>query len=537
VTDVKLIHLGLTVCICASLTAELACAGSADTSQATQCQQLVNADFSEVAEAPTQVTSSSLIAPASEALGYCRATGYVAPNVGFELRLPTAWNGKLMYVGSGGHGGFLNADACSPHLKRGYACIVSDMGHQSTALDAKWAYNNLQAEIDWGYRGTHVAALAGKAIVSRFYSKDPVRSYYIGCSTGGRQGLQEAQRFPWDFDGIIAGAPPTRLADLYVTFAWGQRVTHDDAGHPLLGTSELKLLTDGALAKCDANDGLKDGIIGAPMSCSFRPSELVCTAGQESNCLTPRQVRAAEQVYSGPTNSDGKSLFGGGALPGSEHGGAWNAEHGGNWGIYYLGRPDKAALYAPLTLDGLRYLFFSPDPGPTWKITDFDFEEDYKRLDVMQSLYDASNPDLGRFKAAGGKLIIYQGYNDLSILPHWTFDYYTKVERVMGGKERTQDFLRVFALPGVEHCAGGAGADNVDYVSYLEDWVERGRAPDKLIAFRLRDGDRASRPAVEYPIPASDVAFSRPVYPYPLGVRYKGKGDPNSADNFAPSKK
>jgi feruloyl esterase len=499
------------------------------------CSALAGHDFSTVQDAPTQLTSAAPVAAADGLPAYCNVIGYVTPQVGFEIALPALWNGKLIELGCGGHCGDFSryfSASCGGSLHKGYACIMSDMGHKGTGGDGLWASDNLQATVDWGYRATHVVALAGKAIARKFYDKPLVHAYFSGCSTGGRQALQEAQRFPWDFDGIIAGAPPIRLADLYVTFAWGQRVTHDAAGKPLLTMADLKLLTDGALAKCDLDDGVRDGIISSPFSCPFKASDLACKPGQSTGCLSPEKVKAAEQIYSGPVDSQGKSLFGAGAPPGSEFGGPWNEENGGNWGIYYLGKDGGAAAYSALTQEGLRVLFFSPPQPGNWTIRDFDFDKDYKRLDVMQSLYDSSNPDLSRFKSAGGKMLIYHGFNDLSILPQWIIRYYESVERVMGGREKTQSFVRLFSLPGVEHCSGGPGADTIDYLTYLENWVEQGKQPDRLVAAHLKKADGAS--PVTFPLDSSIVAFTRPVYPYPIKAKYLGHGDPNDAANFGP---
>ncbi len=507
------------------------------TPTAAECKALESADFSGVQDAPTQITEAVSAKASDELPGYCRITGYVAPQVGIKLALPENWNSKLIEMGCGGHCGHLSdaqlSASCGEPLRKGYACIISDTGHKGTGGDGLWAYNNLQAIVDWAYRAPHVTALAGKAITQSFYKKPPTHSYFSGCSTGGRQALQEAQRFPWDFDGIIAGAPPIRLADLYVTFAWGQRVAHDAAGKPLLSIADLKLLTDGALARCDLDDGIRDGIISNPFTCPFRAADLACKKGQTTGCLTPEKVQAAEKIYSGPVDAAGHSLFGAGAAPGSELGEPELEKSGGDWGIYYLGTDQAPAAYADLTQEGLKYLFFSPAQSASWTIRQFDFDKDYKRLDVMQSLYDSSNPDLNRFKNAGGKMLIYGGLNDLSILPQWVIRYYQNVERVMGGRQQTQDFLRLYSLPGVEHCAGGPGADRVDYLTYLENWVERGNAPGKLVAAHLKKVDRAHPPS--FPLDPVLVQFTRPVYPYPTRAKYLGHGDPNDAASFGPT--
>lgn len=501
------------------------------------CDGLVRADFSGVPEAPTQITEASSVEVSERLPAYCKVTGYVAPQVGFKLALPEKWNGKFIAIGCGGHCGYLSdeelAASCGEAVGRGYACIVSDMGHRGSGGDGLWAHHNLQATMDWGFRGTHVVAVAGKAIAETFYRKPPAYAYFAGCSTGGRQALQEAQRFPWDFDGIIAGAPPIRLADLYVTFAWGQRAGRDAAGKPLLSLADLKLLTGGALARCDLDDGLRDGVISSPFQCPFRAADVACKKGQTSGCLTPDKVQAAQKIYSGPVDGTGRSLFEAGATPGSESGGPDLEKYGGNWGVYYLGNGQEPAAYAGLTQDGLRDLFFSPAQSASWTIRQFDFDEDSRRLDVMQSLYDSSNPDLSRFRQAGGKLLIYHGLNDLSILPQWIIRYYEKVERVMGGREQTQSFARLFTLPGVEHCFGGPGADTVDYLTALERWVERGEAPDRLTAHHRKSTERGT--PITFAVGPEDIAFSRPVYPYPVRVRYRGKGDPNEAGSFEAS--
>lgn len=509
-----------------------------DASVTAQCKALEGADFSGVQDAPTQVTEAKLVESTGSAPGYCQVQGYVTPQVGFELRLPVAnWNKKFIEFGCSGHCGAIGLEGspneCDAPLRKGYACIASDMGHKGTGGDGLWSLNNLQAKLDWGFRATHVVALAGKAISEHYYQGTPKKSYFWGCSTGGRQALQEAQRFPWDFDGIIAGAPPVNLSTLYMTFAWGILATHDTDGKPLLGKADLKLVTDAAIAKCDLDDGLKDGIISDPPRCRFDPAELTCKANQTSSCLTRVQVDAVKKVYTGPMTSGGVKLSPGGPMPGSEYG-RWNDEWGGNWSVAYLGTSGKPAAYEPLVTEGLRDLFFLPEFGAAWKLSDFDFDRDYKRMGIMESLYDSSNPDLRKFKAAGGKLLSYQGTNDISVLPQITEDYYETVERTMGGREATQSFFRLFVLPGVEHCGGGDGADTVDYLSALESWVEDGKAPDRLIAAHMKSQRTTEIP--KFPVAPSQVQFTRPVYPYPTKAKYQGRGDPNDAASFGPAK-
>jgi Tannase and feruloyl esterase len=504
-----------------------------ETDVSAQCKSLESADFSNIFDAPTQIAKAKMVEAKGEAPAYCQVQGYVTPQVGFELRLPTAnWNKKFIEIGCGGHCGDTNWTYWR-HSEKGYACIVSDAGHKGTGSDGLWGYSNLQAKLDWGYRAAHVVALAGKAITEHFYQEAAKKSYFMGCSTGGRQALQEAQRFPWDFDGIIAGAPPVNLSTVYMTFAWGILATHDKRGKPLLGKVDLKLVTDAAIAQCDLDDGVKDGTIGDPRHCRFDPAELTCKANQTTACLTPVQVDAVKKVYAGPMISEGVKLSLGGPLPGSEYG-RWNDNSGGGWSVAYLGVDGKPATYEPLVIAGLEYLFFSPELGSSRKLIDFDFDRDYKRMGVMESLYDSSNPDLRKFKAAGGKLLSYQGTNDISVLPQITEDYYETVERTKGGREATQSFYRLLVLPGVEHCGGGDGADTVDYLSTLEAWVEDGKAPDRLMAAHMKKNHTLDD-MPSFPLDPNQVQFTRPVYPYSTRAKYRGRGDPNVAESFGPS--
>ncbi len=482
-----------------------------------QCNALAHSDFSRVQDAPTQITEARWVTANTDIPAHCRVQGYVAPQVGFDIRMPEHWNRKLLMIGCGGYcGGLSSQDSvCDAPLRNGYACVVSDMGHRSNSIaDGLWAYNNLQAKIDFGYRATHVATLAGKAITEETYRSAPDRSYFFGCSTGGRQALVSAQRFPWDFDGIIAGDPPVDYSMPFV-YALGTTITYAGPdGTPLLTQSALQLLHEAGLAKCDLSDGLKDGIIANPRSCRFDPGELACKAGKGASCLTDAQVAAARKVYAGVSTPTGELLYPGAAV-GSELN--WNGSFGGDLEQHFV--------------TAFQYLRFMPDAGPTWKVADFDARRDYKRFGMADALSSASNPDLRKFKAAGGKLLMYGGWNDTLITPGSVIDYYETVERTMGGRKVTQDFLRLFMIPGMNHCTGGDGAYAVDYLSYLEAWVEKGEAPNKLIGAHLKPEDPGR---LDFPLDPARIQFSRPVYPYPSYAKYLGHGDPNSAASFGP---
>ena len=507
--------------LCACGLARAAAADSTD-----RCTQLKSADFSDLPDAPTQIVDMRAFATTTALPANCRIQGYVAPQVGFVLQLPTfEWNGRLLMLGCGGTCGALalQASFCEASLRRGYACIVTDTGHAGNGGDALWSYNNLQAKIDFAYRAIHVAAVAGKAITERFYAARPRRSYFMGCSEGGRQGLVEAQRFPWDFDGILVGAPGLNETGYYMDEVWNLRAVAGSHGKPLLRAADLRLLHRAVLSACGKDDGASDSIIGNPLACHFDLSSLRCANNKADSCLTREQLAGVKKIYDGPTTSKGERVTPGGPSFGSEL----------NWIDAWVGTDEAAPWYTPESVsDPMRYMAFLPDAGPAWKYTDFDFDKDYRRLAIMESLYSGTNPDLRRFKAAGGKLLAYQGWADNLALPRETIDYYDTVVKTMGGRAETEGFFRLFMLPGVNHCGGGAGADAADFLDYLEAWVERGKAPDQILTAHVESDSTFFYPYHAFPSNSAQPTFTRPAYPYPLRAVYQGKGDPNDATSF-----
>jgi feruloyl esterase len=497
-----------------------------------RCEALAKEDFSTLLDAPTEIREAKLAKDLRDLLGSsaansdrlrtsigrvqsaCRVVGMVKPNVGFLLLMPVSnWNGKFLHVGCGGWCGSTNNEAVACALHPAYACVGTDMGH--TEPGGKWTLNNLQAQVDYSYRATHVATLAAKGILQRFYASAPRKSYFMGCSSGGYQAMVEAQRFPWDFDGIIAGAPDMDESELSVRGLWVQQNYLGPDGKPVLSQADLQLLHGAVLATCDMDDGVKDGIISAPYKCKFEPAELQCKSGQQTGCLSPRQVQAVKNIYSRPVNSKGQPISTQSVLPGSEL--EWT-EFANTWGETFFSETGILSV-----------------PGKEWKYTDFDFNRDYQRSGIGW-LFSDTNPDLRKFRDAGGKLLSYQGDTDMVEMPGALFDYYETVERVIGGRKATQDFYRLFSIPGMNHCTGGDGAFAIDYLSYLEAWVEKGQAPDVMIGAHvpgLRGFEGAS---LKMPLdPSTPVTFSRPVYPYPFYAKYKGTGDPNDAKSFAPA--
>jgi feruloyl esterase len=490
---------------------------------------LVQTDFSWIQDAPTEITSAQIVAPQESIPELCEVRGYVNSNVGFLLLLPSSsWNGKFLMVGCGGFCGDAELHArrdCPAGLRRGYACISTDMGHQG--LVGKWAHNNLQAEVDFGYRATHVTALAGKDVTQKFYGRAPTVSYYMGCSTGGRQGMVESQQFPWDFDGMVIGAPGINLTGVVRQMVWATIANHRNDGSLILEEADVRLLHESVLSSCDKDDDLADGFLSDPSGCSFAPSSLKCGTGGKTDCLSTEQIEAAANIYAGPLTSTGVPTYTGGAALGSEL--DWLAGRNGE----HITMTDEY-LYETFIADWFRYMFFYPDAGANWSLRDLNIDRDYKRMGMAEALLGGTNPDLRQFKASGGKMIIFQGLNDLQMQPKSIVDYYGLVERVIGGRDETQEFLRLFILPGVGHCSGGDGAYSVDYLSYIEDWVENGEAPDKLISERP-SGDEIP----EWLLPISNdpgqAKFRRPVFPYPHRAIYDGLGDPNDVKSFSRS--
>jgi Tannase and feruloyl esterase len=427
----------------------------------------------------------------------CRVVGRVQPAVNFEVWMPAAgWNGKFQAVGGGGFAGAISYGAMAVALERGYATASTDTGHSTPG--GSWALGHPELVIDFGYRAIHEMTVKAKSIVEAFYGNAPRLSYFVGCSTGGRQGLMEAQRYPNDYDGIVAGAPAniwTRLpaANLFAAAA----VLKDEATR--LPAAKLSVLHKGAIAACDARDGVTDGVIENPPACAFDPGSLQCTGEETDSCLTPSQVGAARKVYGSAANPRTREAFFPGMVPGSEL--TWSALVGG---------PQPLSL----AVDFYKYFVFS-DPNWDWKTMDFD-KDIAAGEEKAGKVLDAIDPDLRAFKARGGKLIMYHGWNDQLIPPLNTINYYDSVSKLMGASD-TDDFARMFMAPGMLHCAGGPGPNTFDALGALEQWVEHASKPSTIIASRSTDGI---------------VARTRPLCPYPQVATYTGSGSIDTAASF-----
>jgi feruloyl esterase len=439
---------------------------------------------------------------------FCRVAATLKPtsdsDIKVEVWLPAnGWNGKFQAVGNGGWAGTISYPAMAEALRRGYATTSTDTGH--VGATGTFALGHPEKFIDFAYRSEHEMSVKAKAIVSAFYGNAPKYSYWNGCSTGGRQGLHEAQRFPDDFDGIIAGAsanPRTYLNSWQISIA--QASLKDPAS--FIPPAKYPMIHQAVLAACDALDGVKDGLIGDPPKCKFDPKTIQCSStgsgqgGDDSSCLTAPQVEAARKIMSPIKDpKTGAEIFPG-FEPGTEL--AWAGLVGGS-------EPTGTAL------DQFKYVVFK---DPNWDWRTFDLVRDLaKANEVDKGTINAINADLSRFAGHGGKLLMYHGWSDGSVAPRASVNYYTSVVKTMGGPAKTSSWVRLFMAPGMGHCGGGEGPNTFDMVSALEQWVEHGKAPDQILASHATGGV---------------VDRTRPLCPYPQVATYKGSGSIDESASF-----
>lgn len=472
------------------------------------------------AKSPAGTTiTGAVVVPADGARPqYCRVDGHAASpgnEVNFRLGLPDGWNGKFLFQGVGGLGGTIaNLDAS---LARGYASASTDTGHVST--DPNWGTNRAK-EIDYGYRGTHVTAVASKAIAAAFYARPVQYAYFNGCSNGGRQAMMEVQRYPDDFDGVIGGHPATGTPmQVGRALVYQHMLASPDN---LLTTEKIELLDRATLAACDKADGLVDGLVTNPPACTFNPEALVCKGADGPDCLTAGQVTTVKKIYAGAKTADGKTYVSG--FPPGHEGGAtgWRAwitgavapAKQGDGSLAYEGArlPSGYGLMEP----NFRFLALDhDDPTFSWKVLNLD--RDLPRLKTMTEILSPLDPDLRPFKKSGGKLIMYHGWSDPGISAAGTVAYYEQMVDVVGGQKSADDFARLFMVPGMHHCGGGPGPNTFDMLPALEAWVEKGVAPAQVVASRVTDGK---------------TERTRPLCPHPQVARYRGTGSVDEAASF-----
>jgi feruloyl esterase len=425
----------------------------------------------------------------------CRVAATLKPtsdsDIKIEVWLPsTGWNGKLESVGNGAWAGNISYRDLATAVTAGWAAASTDTGHTETT--AAFVVGHPEKLIDFAYRSVHELTSAAKAITSAYYGKPPARAYFNGCSTGGRQALTEAQRYPDDYDGIVAGAAANYPSHLQGAQVWTAQMTHWHNGY--IPPAKYPLIHDAVLETCDALDGVKDRVLEDPRRCHFDPQALLCKGSDNDECLTAAQVEVARKIYAGP----GASIF-----PG--------LERGSELGWATLSGPKPMALAA----ETYQYLVFK---DPNWDYRKFDPARDIATAEkVIGPTMDAIDPNLKPFFKHGGKLLMYHGWADPGIAPENSVNYFTSVEDMVGGRLKAANSIRLFMVPGMGHCRGGDGTDDFDAIGTLAGWVESDKAPDHIPAAHKTKGA---------------IDRTRPLCSYPQTARYKGSGSTDDAANF-----
>ncbi|HET6971249.1 MAG TPA: tannase/feruloyl esterase family alpha/beta hydrolase [Phenylobacterium sp.] len=464
---------------------------------------------------------------------FCRVRGVSRPTadseIEFEVWLPQAgWTRRLHMVGNGGYSSNLYYAQMAQRLRTGDVAVATNTGHRGK--DLAFGIGHPEKIADFAHRAVHESAVAAKAVTAAYYGQPAAHSYFSGCSTGGYQALMEAQRYPDDFDGIIAGAPGNNRSALNMAFLWNYQANHraGDDLHPLLDAEDLKLIDRAVVARCDRLDGVADGVVNDPRICRFDVAALQCAKGRSAGCLSAEQVAAARRIYAGPRDAGtGKVIYPGYPFGAEGVMASADDDHPGWTG--YWANPDKPT--EPQRVDFFRYWVFD-DAKWNWWAFDWGRDVDAVRR-KMAATFDATSPNLRRFASRHGKLIMFMGWQDPVGAPPEAINYARAVHAATPGAD---GFLRLYMVPGMAHCAGGPGATNFssatrdstppvsdaahDMAIALQDWVEKGRAPAALIATHYA-GEKADR----------KVAFQRPLCPYPQVARYRG-GPPAQAASF-----
>jgi len=458
---------------------------------------------------------------------FCRVALDASPtpdsDIKIEVWMPASgWNHKFRGQGNGGFAGLIDYPGLAEAVKRGYASAATDTGHSGSPVDASWALGHPEKVIDFGNRGIHQMTMDAKAIISAFYGDHSQHNYFASCSDGGREALMEAQRFPEDYDGILAGAPANFWTHLLTDAMYNvEATTRDPASY--IPAAKMPTIAKAVLAACDAQDGVTDGVLNDPRQCHFDPETIACKGADAASCLTAPQVTALKSLYAGPHDSAGKQVF-----PGLEPGG----EDGfGGWSLWITGSSPTTSL---IYFFGHGYFSDMVYGQKDWDPKSFTVDNALKDAAKTEAALNATDPDLTPFKARGGKLIVYHGWSDAAIPPENAVNYYNSVNARLG-QGSVESFVRLYMVPGLQHCGGGPGANSFfgeggrglgdpehDIYAALEQWVEKNVAPQTIVATKYVDDN-----------PAHGVTMTRPLCAYPEVAKYKGSGDSNDAGNFA----
>ena len=509
-----------------TVSAKLAAASPTIPAQLTCSQLATLPSLVTIPGNPTSIDTATDVAASGTNPQYCDIKGMIAPQTHFEMKLPDkTWQGRYLQNGCGGYCGAVSAQnfpqPCDTELGGDFAMATDDEGHTSDSGiggAGLFSFNSQKLRKEYGYESEHSLDVVAKAIIKDFYGVGPNYSYFDGCSDGGREAMEVAERYPTDFNGIIAGAPEIIAGPLNAELqTWDYRVNVGPNGNAILTSAQMTTLHNAVIAACQGDDGVAgDGIITDPRNCNFNPQSIVCQNGQTANCLTQEQAKVAEEIYQGPVDPQGRHLYPGGLPLGSES----------SWAGFQIPvQPStapvpatNALVYSGLSLPYLRFMLNAPGqlgPDPSqWQFTDQGFRSMFPAANVQ----DAMSTDLSAFRRHGGKLIIWQGWADQAIPTYGTVDYYEDLAGRNGGFDSTQTFAQMFLFPTVAHCGGGYAGSSFDLVYPMVQWVENGTAPSQIIATDT----------------VNSTTVTRPVYPYPEVPMYKGTGSPNDASNFEP---
>src|SRR5580700_992819 len=514
---------------------------AADRAAAATCESLASLKLPETTITVAQsIPAGTYIAPNGQVFtdmpAFCRVAATLTPtldsDIGIEVWMPaSSWKGKFEGVGNGGFAGSIVYSALASGVKLGYATVSTDTGHTGTTYDGSFALGHPQKIIDFGYRSIHLMTVRGKQIAEAFYSENPQHSYFDGCSTGGRQALMEAQRFANDYDGIIAGDPVAYYTHHHVGGnLWVVRQMFNNPASTVFTTQDT-LLGNAVNSACDALDGVVDGVLNNPRRCHFNPKALRCQGTQTPpSCLTSEQVEAVRNIWTGPDQLVHQS----GYYPPFERGGEADG-----WPASISPQPPPALQTDNHAAIGISFFANFVFDNPNWDFRTFNWNSDPAYVDnkvvlgnqTLATVLNSIDPDLSQFRAHGGKLIQYHGFSDPEVPPKTSIKYFESVvnfpDESSGvnsqpeSRKQTQEYYRLFMVPGMNHCSGGPGANVFDMLTPLVQWVEQDVAPASVVATHYVNNT-----------PAQGVAFTRPLCPYPQEAVYQGTGDTNDAANF-----
>lgn len=445
--------------------------------------------------------------PGNAPAPHCKLTGVIGRETNFAVWLPDAWNGKFVMGGQGGFAGSVENQALAlGALQKGYATAGTDTGHKAAGADGSWAYGEMERVVNYAHAAIHRVTEVSKTAVRARYGRSPEKSYFAGCSNGGRQGLMAAQRYPDDFDAIVAGAPALDFTGIAATFVNVTRKMYPDPGDlaaPVLNQADMSALGKAALASCDKLDGLEDGVMADPRACSFDPARLACKGANADGCLSKPELAAVRAILDGP-RENGKAYHVGFPLGGESHPAGWRTWLAGAKNAVAPGVPSLAYGF------GVGFMKYFVKQDPDWSYLSFDLSKLAGEAAWLQKTMSPTNPDLSGFRTSGGKLLMYHGWSDAALSPLMSIRY---VDEVYARDPSAKDDVRLFMLPGVLHCQGGPGPDRVDYLDVLDRWATRGEIPSEMTASFSSGG-------------------SRRVCAYPSQAVYKGAGDGRSPDQF-----